>query len=70
MKPGFTLEAAKTSNTTTIADYDGYTLKFSKTYITATRQWHVTLARQVDNDVYKFECFLTDGELQSLKDSI
>ena len=70
MKPGFTMEAAKTSNTTTIAEHEGYTLKFSKTYITATRQWHVTFTRKVDNDVYKFECFLSEDELQGLKASI
>lgn len=70
MKPGFTLEAAKTSNTTTLSTNSGYTLKFSKTFISATRQWHITFTKQVEDITHNFEFFLDELELNDFKDSI
>ncbi len=70
MKPGFTLEAAKTSNTATLSTHDGYRLKFSKTFISATRQWHVEFNKDLNGLTNRYEFFLTDEELKHFKDSI
>ena len=70
MKPGFTLEAAKTSNTAQLSHHSGYTLKFSKTFITATRQWQIKFIKQVEGITHNFEFFLDEDELVYFKDSI
>lgn len=70
MKPGFTLEAAKTSNQATLSSSQGYTLKFSKTFILATRQWQVKFTKQVDGVIHNFEFFLDEDELIYFKASI
>jgi len=70
MKPGFTLEAAETSNTSTISTHSGYTLKFSKTFITATQQWHVEFNKDLNGLTNRYEFFLTRDELKHFKASI
>jgi hypothetical protein len=53
-----------------LSTHDGYRLKFSKTFISATRQWHVEFNKDLNGLTNRYEFFLTDEELKHFKDSI
>ena len=52
-----------------IIDQEDYKLKVKKTWVKATSVWHIQIQSQsiFDN---RFEMFLTDLQLQALKDSL
>ena len=52
-----------------IIDQEDYKLKVKKTWVKATEVWHIQIQSQsiFDN---RFEMFLTDLQLQALKDSL
>ena len=52
-----------------IIDNEDYTLKISKAWLAVTEQWHIELTSKHDIEC-KFEMFLTDFELQKLKDAL
>jgi len=53
----------------TVINEEHYKLKVKKTWVKTTEQWHIQLVSDNVNE-YTFECFLTDFELQKLKDAL
>ena len=52
-----------------IISNEDYTLKISKAWLAVTEQWHILLTSKHDVEC-KFEIFLTEEELQKLKDAL
>jgi len=53
----------------TIINNDDYKFKVRKTWIEATQQWHIEFLSQIILEC-RFEMFLTEQELQKLKDAL
>jgi hypothetical protein len=53
----------------TIINNDDYKLKIRKTWVEPTAIWHIEFLSQSVIDT-RFEMFLTDYELQQLKDAL
>jgi hypothetical protein len=53
----------------TVINNDEYKLKVKKNWVPATEVWHIEFESKSIYD-YRFECFLTDFELQKFKDAL
>jgi len=52
-----------------VINNDEYKLKIKKNWVPATNVWHIEFESQSIYN-YRFEVFLTDFELQKLKDAL
>lgn len=57
----------KTKESWDIIDAEDYQLRVKKTWVEATKVWHLQFFSITDN-VHRWECFLTHEQIKNLKD--